>query len=275
VNASRTTPIAWICQTCGVQVAPAKVPPAHCAICQDARQYVGWAGQHWLDPRSLAATHHIAFREEHGVTTLHQVPGVAINQRAFLIPTGQGNVMWECLSVCTDAAIATLRVHGGVAAIAISHPHFYSAMVDWSDALGGVPIYVHAEDAAWIARPSKHIERWRGARLDLAADVALVHLGGHFAGSAGLWWRTGPRAGGSLFPGDALQVTMDRRSTTFMYSYPNAIPLGPSAVGLLRARVAPLAFEDVFGYNAGREIIGDAKRRVEASFDRYLAAIAA
>jgi hypothetical protein len=273
--APSTPAIAWICATCGVQVAPRVTPPEQCRICTDSRQYVGWAGQHWLDPRELSRTRQIEFRVEHGITTLHQVPGFAINQRAFLIPTGAGNVLWECLSAITDEAVAELRARGGVAAIAISHPHFYAAMVDWSDAFGGVPIYVHAADEAWIARPSKAIVAWRGARLPLAHDAELIHLGGHFPGSAGLWWRGGPGSGGSLFPGDALQVAMDRRSTTFMYSYPNAIPLGPGAVHALRARVADLEYDDVFGYSAGREIIGNAKHCMEASFARYLAAIAA
>jgi hypothetical protein len=60
-----------------------------------------------------------------------------------------------------------------------------------------------------------------------------------------------------------------------MYSYSNAIPHGPSALAALRTRVQPLAFEDVYGFSPGRQMIGGAKQAVEASFDRYCLAIAA
>ena len=81
--------------------------------------------------------------------------------------------------------------------------------------------------------------------------------------------------GGALFPGDALQVVSDRRHVTFMYSYPNFIPMGPTAVQTIRKRVADLAFEDVYGYTWGRNILGGARSAVDASFDRYFRAVAA
>ena len=59
-----------------------------------------------------------------------------------------------------------------------------------------------------------------------------------------------------------------------MYSYPNLIPLSPGLVRQLRHRVAPLPFADVFGFAPGRQIVGDAKAKVEQSFDRYLEAVA-
>lgn len=181
--------------------------------------------------------------------------------------------MWECLSHVTDAALSRLAELGGVEAIAISHPHFYTAVVDWSDALGGVPIYLHAADRQWVQRPSQVIRYWEGDSLRLSDTLELIHLPGHFDGSAGLWWKNGPRSGGSLFAGDAIQVVMDRRFATFMYSYPNLIPLGPGPLAMLEARVARLHFDDVFGYAPGREIVGDAKVRINESFSRYRAAL--
>lgn len=268
-------PLAWICATCGTQHAPSVAAPTECAICLDERQYVGWAGQQWTTPDALRERHEIVFDVEDGVRTMRAEPGFGIGQRAFLVPHAGGQLMWECLSPVTEAAVAELKRRGGLTGIAISHPHFYTAMVEWSEALGNVPIYLHAADRAWVQRPSANIRFWEGARLDLADNLALVHLGGHFAGSAGLWWKDGPRPGGSLFPGDAIQVAMDRRYATFMYSYPNYIPLAAAAVEELRARVAGLEYEDVFGYSPGRQIIGDGKACIDASFDRYLAAIAA
>lgn len=266
-------PIAWICETCGTQFAPTPSPPARCPICDDERQYVGWGGQTWTTPGALAERHAIRIADEAGVMTLALTPGFAIQHRAFRIPDPRTPVLWECLSLVTDEAVAALRAAGGIAAIAISHPHFYAAMAAWSDALGGVPIYLHEADRAWVQHGSPQLRFWTGDRLALSDDVELVHLPGHFAGSAGLWWKRGPRPGGSLFPGDALQVTMDRRHATFLYSYPNLIPLGPTSVEDLRRRVAPLAYDDVFGYSAGRQIIGGGKPAIDASFDRYLARV--
>ncbi|WP_421739136.1 MBL fold metallo-hydrolase [Caulobacter sp.] len=268
-------PIGWICETCGVQSTPSVLPPSRCLICSDERQYVGWDGQRWAAPADLRISQQVAFTDEDGVTTLVLAPGFGINQRAFLIPHAGGNVMWECLATVTDEAVARINELGGVTAIAISHPHFYAAMVEWSAALGDVPIYLHAEDRDWIQRTSPNIRLWRGDRLELAASIELVHLGGHFDGSAGLWWTDGPRGGGALFPGDAIQIVMDRRFATFMYSYPNAIPLGPRALLDLQRRVAPLAFDDVFGFSTGRQMIGGAKAAIDKSFDRYRSAIAA
>lgn len=265
----------WSCETCGVQQPPSDTPPLRCVICEDERQYVGWSGQRWVERAALVGMQTTQMEETHGVTTLVLSPGIAINQRAFPIPTPQGQILWECLAAVTPDALAAIRARGPVRAIAISHPHFYGAMADWSEALGGVPVYVHRADAAWIQRRPDNLVLWSEDRLALTDEVELVHLAGHFAGSTGLWWKTGPRPGGALFPGDAVQVSSDRRFASFMYSYPNHIPLGPDALSDLRGRVEAMAFEDVFGFSPGREMIGDARAKLTASFDRYARAIAA
>jgi glyoxylase-like metal-dependent hydrolase (beta-lactamase superfamily II) len=265
--------VAWICETCGTQFAPRPAPPQRCPVCEDERQYVGWSGQRWTSAATLAQEHAVHLDEEDGIVTLSVRPAFAIDQRAFLIPHGKQNLLWECLSLVTESAVAQLRARGGVSAIAISHPHFYTAMVQWSEALGGVPVYLHEADRAWVQRPSPCLRFWHGERLALADDLVLVHLPGHFAGSTGLWWKSGPRGKGCLLPGDALQVVMDRRHVTFMYSYPNAIPLAPGAVRAMRRSLEELKFDDVFGFSRGRQIIGGGKAAVEESFRRYLAAI--
>ena len=109
----------------------------------------------------------------------------AIPQRALHLPTDAGRILWECVSLVTPEAVAALRERGGVDRIVISHPHFYSAMVEWSEALSGVPILLHEADRAWVQRPSPRIEHWRGDTLRLSDTVTLLRCGGHFPGIDG------------------------------------------------------------------------------------------
>jgi hypothetical protein len=264
-----------LCETCGTQFAASAAPPARCPICEDERQYIGWQGQSWTTHAALAERHIVRVQDEAGLMALGLAPAFAINQRALLLPTDAGNILWECLSLVTDEAVAALKARGGVDRIVISHPHFYAAMVQWSEALGGVPILLHEADRDWVMRPSPHIQSWSGDVLKLSDAVTLIRCGGHFEGSAALHWADGPRPGGALFPGDALQVVLDRRHVTFMYSYPNMVPMKPSDVRAIQARLDGYRFEDVFGYTWGRNIIGDGRAAVDRSFDRYLRAVAA
>jgi len=260
---------AFICSTCGTQHAPSPAPPARCLICDDDRQYVGPEGQRWTSLAELAAEHHMRIEEDHGLLALGMTPAFAIDQRAFLLPTDAGNLLWEALPLVTDAAVAALRERGGVDRIVISHPHFYASMVAWSEALGGVPIVLHEADRGWIQHPHRNIQLWSGDTLQLSDDVTLIRCGGHFPGSTALHWAS-RRA---LFAGDALQVGLDRRHVAFMYSYPNGVPMRTVDVVAMRDRLAPYAFDDVFGYTWGRDIVGDGRRQVDVSFDRHLTAV--
>ena len=261
-----------ICETCGTQYSDTPVPPEQCPVCEDERQYVGWGGQTWTTHEALAARYKLRVEEDNGLLGIGLAPDFAIPQRALLLPTDAGNLLWECVSLVTDEAVAALKARGGVDQIVISHPHFYSSMVEWSEALGGVPILLHEADREWVRRPSSRIRFWNGDAHRLSDAVTLIRCGGHFPGSAAIHWKDGPRPGGALFPGDAVQVVMDRRHVTFMYSYPNYMPMKSSDVKGMRSRLAGYGFEDVFGYTWGRNIIGGGREAVDASFDRWLAA---
>ncbi len=263
----------WICETCGTQHAPSPTPPDTCLICADERQYVGAGGQRWTTLDALDARHDIRLEETHGLLALEVTPAFAIGQRAFLLPTDAGNLLWEALRMVTEEAVAALRARGGVDRIIVSHPHFHASMVAWSEALGGVPILLHEADRGWIQRPDPRIELWSGDTLRLSDDVTLIRCGGHFPGSTALHWRRGPRPGGALFAGDALQVARDRRHVAFMYSYPNMVPMRTADVVAMRERLAPFDYQDVFGYAWDLEILGDGRRQVERSFARHLAAV--
>lgn len=260
-----------ICATCGTQFSGEHGTPTHCPVCTDERQYVGWQGQSWTSLAELRQGHHLRMADDDGVFSLDIEPAFGIGQRAALVPTAAGNLLWESLSLVTDAAVAALRERGGVEVIAISHPHFYSAMLEWSEALGNVPILLHAADCDWVRRTSPRIEFWSGPRLRVNDSLTLIHCPGHFPGSTVMHWREGAHGGGALLPGDAVQVVSDRRHVSFMYSYPNLIPLPARDVLATRAALAGFEFEDAYGYARGRNLIGAARAAVDRSFDRYLA----
>src|SRR3954471_364064 len=154
---------AWICATCGVQYPDTEEPPSGCPICSDERQYVGWDGQQWTTMPELAQDHANELREEEpALIGLGVTPSFGIGQRALLVRTPGGNVLWDCVSLIDEATAGAVRDLGGLAAIAISHPHYYAAMVEWSWAFGGVPIYLHADDRRWVMRPDPAIEFWKG-----------------------------------------------------------------------------------------------------------------
>jgi glyoxylase-like metal-dependent hydrolase (beta-lactamase superfamily II) len=204
---------------------------------------------------------------------LDVTPDFAIPQRALLLPTDAGNILWECLSLVTDEAVAALQARGGVQRIIISHPHFYSSMVDWSEALGGVPILLHEADREWVQRDSPHIVFWQGDSLQLSNDVTLLRCGGHFPGSTALHWRGGADRPGALFPGDALQVVADRRHVAFMYSYPNYMPMRPADVRAMQELLRNFQFDNVYGFSRGRNILGDGRAALDQSIQRFLAAV--
>lgn len=264
----------WICATCGTQYAASEAPPATCHVCEDDRQYVDWDGQRWTRLADLATQYTLRLGDDDGVFGI-DMPGFAIPQRAMHLPTDAGNLMMECVSLVTDDAVTALRARGGVDRIVISHPHFYASMVEWSDALGGAEILLHAADKAWVRRPSPRIRFWEGDTLRLSGEVTLINVGGHFPGSTALHWTRGPHGTGALFPGDAPHVGQDRRQVAFMHSVPNFMPMKPSAVRRMRALLSPLDYDDVYGFSRGRNIIGGARAVVEASFDRFLHQVAA
>ena len=145
---------AFICNACGTQYPPSEAPPETCPVCVDERQFVPSSGQTWTTLERLRRTHSNKFRElAAGLMTIETTPAFGINQRAILARTPAGNVLWDCIALLDDATIDLVKGLGGVTAIAISHPHYYTTMVEWSRALGGVPVYLHAADREWVMQP--------------------------------------------------------------------------------------------------------------------------
>lgn len=262
-----------ICVTCGTQYPVALVPPSACPICADPRQYVNPLGQTWITPDRLAATHANAFRLlEVGLFSIHVEPHFGIGQRAFLIRSAEGNVLWDCLSLLDPATGELIQSLGGLAAIAISHPHYYTAMVDWA-ARFACPIHLHAADRQWVMRPDPAIRFWDGERLQICSGITLIRGGGHFAGGTMLHWADGAAGNGALMSGDIVQVLPDRRHVSFMRSYPNFWPLSQPAVRRIVAALDPFPFAAIYGAFAGREIREAGKQALAESAGRYLAAL--
>ena len=265
----------FICTTCGVGYAPSDKPPERCTICADERQYVNAAGQNWTTLDALQQTHKNDIRElEAGLFGIGTTPQIAIGQRALFIAQPGGGVLWDCTPLVTPDAVAHIKAHGGLRAIAISHPHFYSSMVDWSQAFGGIPIYLHAADAAHVMRPSERIIHWSGETQDLGQGITLIRCGGHFEGSSALHWADGAEGRGVLMTGDTITVVPDARWVSFMYSYPNLIPLPARKVQRIVEAVAPYPHERLYAGWWNGVVKADAQARVRASAERYIAAIA-
>ncbi len=261
----------FICATCGTQFSASEAPPASCPVCEDERQYVPESGQQWTTLEELRADHANRIEAEGELTAIGTEPKFAIGQRALLVPWGERQLLWDCVTLLDDDTAAEVERCGGLAAIAISHPHYYSAMVEWARRFE-CPVYLHAADADWIMRPDPVVELWDGDRSDLGDGLTLVRCGGHFEGGTVLHWAGGADGRGALLSGDIVQVIPDRRHVGFMYSYPNLIPLPVSEVEAIRAALDPFAFETLYGAWWGT-VIEDGKGAVERSAARYARAV--
>jgi hypothetical protein len=260
---------AWICRTCGVQYPDTERPPGSCAICDDERQYVGWGGQQWTTMAEIGSDHAVVLRdEEPGLVGVGVEPAFAIGQRALLVRTAHGNVLWDCISLLDDAARERIAELGGIAAIAMSHPHFYGVNVEFADAFGA-RIFIPRADEQWIQRPSPRIELFDDD-AELVPGVTLARIGGHFDGAAVLHWPGGSGGRGALLTGDTITVVPDRDWVSFMYSYPNLIPERPGVIRAALDLLAPYPFERVYGAWWGRVVAADGAAAVRRSADRYL-----
>ena len=259
-----------LCCACGTSYPKAESPPERCPICEDERQYVPRSGQAWTTADALAASHaNLWRRHEPGLFEIRTHPDFAIGQRAFLLQTPEGNVLWDCIALLDDATEELVRALGGLAAIAISHPHYYTTMQDWACAFDA-PVHLHAKDREWVMRSDPHLTFWEGEMHDIGKGLTLLRLGGHFAGGTVLHWAGGAEGRGALLSGDIVQVAADTRRVSFMWSYPNMMPLAAETVRRIGAALEPWAFDRLYGAFAGKEILSEAKQAVARSAARYV-----
>ncbi len=262
----------YICKTCGVQFAESSQPPSECPICLDPRQYVGWDGQQWttMDELVRDGYRNDIREEEPNLLGIGISPSFTIGQRALLVQTEHGNVLYDCVSLLDESSISAIETVGGINYICFSHPHFYDSNVEYSRAFGGAPIIIPEADREHVMRPDTAIEYWDGNPLELVPGVTLIQCGGHFDGSAVLHWADGADGAGALFVGDSITVVPDRRFVSFMTSYPNLIPMSEAKVRSILDAVEPYEFDRIYGGWWGRNVMSGAKEAVRRSAERYV-----
>ena len=266
--------MSYICVTCGTRYPISSEPPRSCPICQDERQYVGPLGQRWVSLDELQKTHrNVFFEEGDKLWGIHTQPNFAIGQRALLLQTQNGGFLWDCLSLIDTDTIELVKALGGLSAIAISHPHYYTSMVEWSHAFGGIPIYLHEADREWVQHHDSTIVFWSGETHRLNNDLTLIRVGGHFAGFQVLHRASGEGGRGALMTGDMPQVCPDRRYVSFMYSYPNFIPVDGQTVRQIVMKLEPYRFAKLYGAWPKFAVEGDPQIVLRRSAERYLRAI--
>lgn len=256
-----------ICATCGTRYATAKTSGDPCPVCNDDRQYIGDGGQQWISYDQLAGVHAIRFSKINDqLLDLRMMPSFAIGQKAHVVLSPSGNILWDCLPYLNAETVAYIQALGGLKAIAISHPHYYGLMVEWARAFD-CPVYLHAGDAQWVMDRDEHIQLWEGGEKVLWDGIRVIHTAGHFPGSVVLHI---PDGAGTLLTGDTIYVSRDRKQVSAMYSYPNMIPLGKRAIQYLVEQVKDLPFDRMYGAFEPMNVHQGAREIVDRSFRRYL-----
>ena len=224
----------------------------------------------------LQNDHHNRIQEEAPrLVGIGTEPEFAIGQRALLLQSPGGNLLWDCISLLDDETIAEVNARGGIRAIAISHPHFYSSMIEWAERFDA-QLFLHSADREWVMRPAvagSRIQFWQGTTLSLWDGLTLINCGGHFEGGTILYWPTGAAGNGALLTSDIITVVQDRRYVSFMRSYPNLIPLGASAIRGIVEKIEPFPFEQIYGGWWQANVPAGGKAAVARSAQRYLRAI--
>lgn len=171
--------------------------------------------------------------------------------------TPVGNALWDCITLLDGETVDRIRALGGLRAIVVSHPHYYTTHVEWARTFN-CPVYLAAEDKERLVQSSPLQVFVSQAEFDLPiagtpSGVTVLKLGGHFSGSLVTLYNgrlliadtllTTP-AGLGNWQADALGSARNRprgmNSYSFMWSIPNFIPLAPAELermwGLLKTK---------------------------------------
>jgi hypothetical protein len=257
-----------ICSTCGTSY-PADNIPETCTICLDERQWVPPGGQSWTKPEELLAKHSVKLnRLQDRLYEMEINPMFAIGQRALLVLSKEGNVLWDCIPLLDEMTIEFIKSKGGLKAIAFSHPHFYSNMNEWA-AIFNCPVYIHEKDEQHIMVKGKHLCLWSGNEMQLWDGMRLINIGGHFEGSSILHVPFLSKEG-TIICGDTLFLSPSKKHFSVVYSSPNRIPLPLAEMKRIKKRFDQIPFDSFYGYIKIQNLNRDVKRILETSMERYI-----
>ena len=257
-----------ICTACGTQYLQSKDDLQLCPICTDDRQAVPEKGQSWTSLNELTDNHSVIIKKlSEQLYELKMAPSFAIGQRALLVITTGGNILWDCIALLNEPTIEFIKSKGGLKAIAFSHPHYYTTMNEWA-ATFNCPIYIHQKDEQWVFNEGSHVSLWNGIEKELWDGMKLINVGGHFPGSA-ILHITFLSAKGTILIGDTFYISPSKKHAAVMYSYPNRIPLPISEVQRIKKQMEQISFDTLFGFYDYQNIYDDAKLVIEKSLARY------
>jgi len=257
-----------ICSTCGTSY-PEDSAPEICTICLDERQWVPPSGQSWTKPEELHNKHSVKLNRLHERLYEMEInPMFAIGQRALLVLSEKGNVLWDCIPLLDELAIEFIKSKGGLKAIAFSHPHFYSNMNEWAE-IFDCPIYIHKNDEEHIMVKGKHIQLWKADEIDLWDGMKIICIGGHFAGSSILHVPFLSKEG-TIICGDTLFLSPSKKHFSAVYSSPNRIPLPLAEITRIKKRFDNIPFDCFYGYIKTQNLLKDVKETLEISMAKYV-----
>ena len=258
-----------ICSTCGTYF-PAVSLPERCSICDEERQYIPDTGQSWTSPGNLQRKHGVKInRIKENLYEIDIVPMFAIGQRALLVISENGNILWDCIPMLDEPAIDFIKSKGGLKAIAFSHPHYYSNMNDWA-AQFNCPVYIHENDREHIVQMSKHIKLWTGEERELWDGIKIILIGGHFAGSSILHVPFLSNQG-TILCGDTLFLSPSKKHFSVMRSYPNRMPLPLNEIRRIKKKMEGIPMDTFYGYIKTQNLETGVRQVFEESMQRYLA----
>ena len=260
-----------ICTACGTQYNVEEIKDNHCKICDDARQYVPATGQEWISPGDLQKDHAVQVRQVYdNLYSLTVLPSFAIGQRAFLVLSPNGNVLWDCIPLLDEETEAFINSKGGLKAIAISHPHYYSNVEEWAEAFD-CPVFIHKKDEEWAPK-FDDLVLWEGEEKALWDGIKMINIGGHFPGSCILHVPS-LSANGTIFCGDSLYISRSRKHVSVMYSYPNHIPVASSEIERIAQMLANIPFDRMYGAFPYQHLTENVSCLLHQSIERYREAV--
>jgi glyoxylase-like metal-dependent hydrolase (beta-lactamase superfamily II) len=256
-----------ICITCGTYY-PTGQTPELCITCLDERQYIPATGQGWTTPEQLTRNHSIKVKKlQEKLYELEINPIFAIGQRALLVLSENGNVLWDCIPLLDELIIEFIKSKGGLKAIGFSHPHYYSNMNEWAETFD-CPIYIHNNDASCIVNKGRHVKLWQGDEIALWNGIRIINIGGHFAGSSILHVPF-LSTEGTIICGDTLFLSPGKKHFSVMYSYPNRMPLPLHEMQRVKKRLDSIPFDAFYGYQNLQNLTENVKEIFTESMKRY------